>query len=405
MNILILSELFYPHGGGAELATYLYARFLSKEEHNVIVVTNKFHGEPMFSRNQRLMVYRLSLLGNSTGTVKYSILERFDILFSGFMRKLLKWADIVYVPRYWFLSIPLAKFFGKPVIVHLHDYIPVCALATLYNTRKNLCNAKTFLCSPKCIYTYEKLRGRNFRENLASVALNSSLGCYLSQAIQLSDAVICVSKAQKDLIAQRATLLRHKLSVVYNPIPKIAQVKIAGHDFGYFGGSDFLKGFYVLSQAVKNLKFINSATIKIHATKFNLTNKQLLADLEKNGFLLYGKLNKTELIRIYEFIRSVIVPSIWPEPWPYVIVEALVQGRFVIASSVGGIPEQVEGCKGVKLFEAGNPCELADSIKLVSNLSRDEIVDLGMQNRETFLKRFDNESIIKGFINICEKLI
>ena len=40
MNILFLSELFYPHGSDGELATYLYAKLLSQKGFNVKVVTN-----------------------------------------------------------------------------------------------------------------------------------------------------------------------------------------------------------------------------------------------------------------------------------------------------------------------------------------------------------------------------
>lgn len=45
VNVLFLSELYYPHGGGAELATYLYAKLLSEEGFNVVVVTSRFAGE------------------------------------------------------------------------------------------------------------------------------------------------------------------------------------------------------------------------------------------------------------------------------------------------------------------------------------------------------------------------
>lgn len=38
MNVLFLSELFYPHGSGAELATYLYADLLSKSDFNFRVI-------------------------------------------------------------------------------------------------------------------------------------------------------------------------------------------------------------------------------------------------------------------------------------------------------------------------------------------------------------------------------
>jgi len=45
MNILFLSEWFYPHGSGAELATYLYAKLLNEADFNVVVTTNRFAGE------------------------------------------------------------------------------------------------------------------------------------------------------------------------------------------------------------------------------------------------------------------------------------------------------------------------------------------------------------------------
>ena len=124
MNILFLSELFYPYGGGAELATYLYAKLLNKAEFKVVVVTNRFAGESEVLKNGNLTVYRLPLFKKG-GSVKYSVLKRFDVLLSSFMRKMVKWADAVYIPRFWYSAIPLAKAYGKPVITHLHDYIPI----------------------------------------------------------------------------------------------------------------------------------------------------------------------------------------------------------------------------------------------------------------------------------------
>ena len=80
MNILFLSELFYPHGGGAELATYLYAKLLTEAGFNVVVVTNRFTGELEVSKSKNLIVYRLPLF-DGTESVKYSILRRVDVLF------------------------------------------------------------------------------------------------------------------------------------------------------------------------------------------------------------------------------------------------------------------------------------------------------------------------------------
>jgi hypothetical protein len=62
-----LSELFYPHGSGGELATYLYARLLSKADFNVVMVTNRFAGESQFSKEGNLTVYRLPLFKARAG--------------------------------------------------------------------------------------------------------------------------------------------------------------------------------------------------------------------------------------------------------------------------------------------------------------------------------------------------
>ena len=56
-NILFLSELFYPHGGGGELATYLYAKLLAKEDFAVKVVTNRFLEEPKKCQDGNLEIY------------------------------------------------------------------------------------------------------------------------------------------------------------------------------------------------------------------------------------------------------------------------------------------------------------------------------------------------------------
>ncbi len=83
MNILFLSETFYPHGGGAELATYRYAKLLSENGVNVIVVTNRYSSEKDVTLDGKLTVCRLPLFhGNSI--IKYKILLNFGVPLSNF---------------------------------------------------------------------------------------------------------------------------------------------------------------------------------------------------------------------------------------------------------------------------------------------------------------------------------
>lgn len=400
MNTLVFSELFYPHGGGAELATYLYTKLLRKAEFDVVVVTNRFAGEAEVSKNGNLIVYRLPLF-KKTGSVKYSTLKRFDVVFSSFMRKMVKWADIVYIPGFWYSAILLAKAYGKRVITHLHDYITICPLAVLYDVSKNtICHHRNKrICSPKCIMAHERADSRNLKEALMSVTLNSVVWHHIGKLVVLSDSIICVSEAQKRLIIEHAPSLARRLHVIYNPLPEVTEFNGLGHDFGYFGGFGFLKGFNVLCQALRNV----NPKIKVHATKVPNVSKTLSNKLRQLGIIAHRKLSRELYNSLYKRIQVVVIPSIWPEPLPYVVSEALLSKRLIIASRVGGIQEQTKGLKGAFLFEPGNPVQLAELIKYVKDLPKEVKADLGSENKESFLKKNNNVRAFRDFLGILEE--
>ncbi len=60
--------------------------------------------------------------------------------------------------------------------------------------------------------------------------------------------------------------------------------------------------------------------------------------------------------------RALIIPSIWYENMPYVVLEALSRGKPVIATRLGGIPERIREGENGWLFEAGQPKDLARAI-------------------------------------------
>ena len=400
MNILFLSELFYPHGGGAELATYFYAKLLSEVGVNVVVITNRFAGEQECSKRKNLVVYRMPLFENNTG-VKYSILRRFDILFSSFMKKLMKWADVIYIPRLWYSMIPVAKVFKKPVIVHVHDYTPVCPLAVLYDSSKRTVCENKYICSARCIYQFERNKNSNLTESFFSVFLNLFANRLFKIFIEQADAILCVSKAQRDILSKRLPQISHKTQVIYNPLPDLSPIDINGDDFGYFGGLNLLKGFGVLYDA---LAFLNDPTIKVHVTGLLHMAEKTMTSSHVN-IIFHKKLEYDDQEGFYKRIRGVIFPTIVPEPLPYVTAEAILRAKIVIASRIGGIPEQVRGCKGVFLFEAGDHHALAGILRYVKDLDKESLLDLGFQNREAFIKNFNNEATINEFLDITSHLI
>ncbi|MEM2175611.1 MAG: glycosyltransferase, partial [Candidatus Micrarchaeia archaeon] len=262
---------------------------------------------------------------------------------------------------------------------------------------------KCFLCSQKCIYLYEKLNNRSFRKIIESMLSNQTIGHLFGRVIGLSDAVICVSNAQRNLLLKNGNFLPSKTYMIYNPLPEIAEnsLGVYGDDFGYFGGPSYLKGFHVLCKAAAFAKCFKP--IKIHATKFHEA-KGRSDFLKKLGIVTYGKIDSIGLENIYGKIKAVIVPSIWEETWCYVVSEALLSGKIVIASRVGGIPEQVIGCKGAFLIKPGDYRALAEYILAVYGLSRSKVAELGMENRKLIMKKFDNEKTASKFVSLFERV-
>ena len=398
MRILFLSELFFPHGGGAEFATYLYAKLLSKAGYDVLVITNRFRGESDVYKSRNLTIYRLPLLSN-VKSVKFSILRRLDIISSVFMRKLLRWANMVYVPRFWFSAIPFAKSFGKPVITHLHDYIPICPLATLYDFSTEAVCHRNEACSLRCIYMHEK-RKMNFVESVGSMTLNFMARYVLRRLLEHSDAIVCVSRAQKKIIVKHFPSFEAKINVIHNPLPNLSIVPIEGQDFGYFGGPNLLKGFGVLVHALAHL---DDPSVLVHAANFPELKKSRA--FNRFGVIPHKRISDKNMCAFYRQIRAVVFPSVCPEPLPYVVAEAILRGRIVIGSNIGGVTEQVEGCKGCFLFDAGAYSELAEKLKFVRSLSEEDVVDLGARNREVFIKSFSNERVLEEFTSLSRSLM
>jgi glycosyltransferase involved in cell wall biosynthesis len=211
-----------------------------------------------------------------------------------------------------------------------------------------------------------------------------------------------VSNAQKNLLLRNGAVLPSKVYMIYNPLPEIteASLEIQAGDFGYFGGPSYLKGFHVLCKAAAFVKGVKSITI--HATKFSGADNQ--GGFLNFGIVTYGKLDPVSYRALHKKIMTVVIPSLWEEPLPYVVSEALVSGRIVIASRVGGIPEQVAGCDGAFLFDVGDYKQLAERILYVENLSQEDKRELGLKNRECIMKRFDNKKIIAVFSDLIMRV-
>jgi len=399
MNLLIISEAFFPEGSGGELTTYLHAKLLHNNGVNIRVITASSSSISK-SKIDGLTIYNVI----RRKPTKYSIVNKILPLLKGSLRHLFEWADVIYMTG-WFPAIPFIKhMFKKPVVVHLHSSFPACPIGASYNLAKDsLCTLNSvFPKCAKCIVSYERFKETNTLETIISSLLNSTIGLAYINFLKHADAAVFVSRYQKNLVLRRLPTIADRSFVIYNPLPKLPHVPVRGDDLGYFGGISYLKGFHTLIRAWFEVHSKHDSKLHIALAKKLLEHK---ATFEKMKIILHDKLSGHAYDEVYKNIRAVLVPSVAPEALPYVVSEACLRGRVIIASRIGGIPEQVKGLEGVRLVESGNVDELSEMIEEVLSMDWEEVVELGMRNRRGILRKFDNIRIINKLIRLFEKVM
>ena len=76
-----------------------------------------------------------------------------------------------------------------------------------------------------------------------------------------------------------------------------------------------------------------------------------------------GPFAHDELPAVLSSLDVLVVPSVWYENTPFVVLEAFSTGRPVVASDLGGLSELVDDGVNGKLFKAGDPGDLLNVLK------------------------------------------
>ena len=79
-----------------------------------------------------------------------------------------------------------------------------------------------------------------------------------------------------------------------------------------------------------------------------------------------GRVSGEAVDRLLSESRAAVVPSEWAENAPMAVLEPMSIGRPVIATRVGGIPEQVRDGKEGILVRAGDDIELAAALRILA---------------------------------------
>jgi len=350
MKILIINSLYYPNIiGGAEISTKILAEGLAKYGLDVSVVTAADKQEVKvinavriyYIKHSNIYWFRFSKEKKKFLKPLWHIIDIFNPFIALKLKKIIEKEkpDIAHTSNLLGLSIAVLEILkrnGIPVIHTIRDYYFMCLRSSMNKNGKN-CSEICFEC---------KLFAR-IRKN-ASKNVN------------------CVVGVSKFILQKHIengyfpNALRKK--VLFPKIEKTINKKIRINEplnFLFMGSLIKSKGIeYLLNEFIRN-EIKSFLFIAGKAKSRQYENK--LKNSFKNPKISF--LGFREKSRILSKTDVVIVPSLWNEPLPRVILEAYSFGIPVIVSNRGGIPEAVINGKTGFIFDPEKKNDLYEKIK------------------------------------------
>ncbi|MHA2307123.1 MAG: glycosyltransferase family 4 protein, partial [Candidatus Hodarchaeales archaeon] len=107
---------------------------------------------------------------------------------------------------------------------------------------------------------------------------------------------------------------------------------------------------------------------------------------------------------IFERIDILILPSLFKEGLPNVLIESLAMGKPVIASNLGGIPEIVKESKTGFLTKPGNVDELVNRIKFLWK-NQDAYTNMAKTGRRLTENSFSRKKQFEKYLDYFNEIL
>ena len=248
---------------------------------------------------------------------------------------------------------PLQKA-GIPILLTLHDYKIACPVYTMRRPGDKTCSR----CATGSTLDTIRFQCKDGSVGKSALLALESGWHRFRRSYNRVTTFIAPSQFMKTTIAKTG-VPEDKICVLHNGTPPQApapRLNPEGHAL-YFGRLSEEKGLTTLIKAMAELR--SDTQLRIVGTG------PLHNQLEKSAgpnIVFRGHLTGTALHSEIQSSGFVIVPSEWNENCSMTVIESLASRKPVIASSIGGLPEQVSHEKDGLLFPPGDTNALAFAI-------------------------------------------
>lgn len=348
MKVLLVHK-FWKRVGGAEVYFQDTARILRSKGHDVYIYTTEFEADgakDVYPRDEKVH------FGESFDYLQGGVLKRISnipkIIYSQKnkeeFRSLLRdiKPDVVHVFAIYVTITPsildACREEGIPVVMSCNDYKHICPNYRLFHHGR--------IC--------EDCKGGKFFNALLNNCCKHSIAV---SAISMVEAYVHdmknVWRGNIHTFLFESRFMMNKTEEFWGKGK--AQLKFLGKPFNatfwkaeykddgyilYLGRLSDEKGVDILLKAMKQIP--NAKLIIAGDGGYRAFLESMKRDEDINNVEFVGSKFGDELEKLFAGCRFVVVPSIWHENFPYVMMEAFARGKAVVGSDKGGIPEYID---------------------------------------------------------------
>ena len=377
MKILQVNKFHYPRGGADRYYLDL-ADSLSKAGHELAFFAMQ-HPKNLETSWSKYFVSRVSFNENVwkyawkiPGRTLYSLeaKRKFLALLNDFKPDVIHCHNIYHQLSPSILAV--ARKYRIPVVMHLHDYKLVCPNYQLF-----VDNQICYRCRP---HKYcQAIKHRCFHGSWLKSALVALEMWWHHRVWKIYEKTVSLYLAPSAFMKETVVsfgIPEAKVEVLYNFIDqaKLEKKEVKMEDYLlYYGRLSFEKGINILLEALRLVP--NTPRLKIVGVGPEEDQlKDSVKSLGLEGLVEFlGAKYGSELEEIILSAKAIIIPSVWAENMPFVLLESLALGKAVIASRTGGLPELITSGETGFLFENGNSADLAEKIMALNDYNLAQI--------------------------------
>ena len=404
MNILFVSEYYPPKVlGGGELNFASLAQRLTENSQKVMVLTSFFPGLEQYEEKDGVKIYRRLKTGASPhgflSNVQRSLLFPRSIVKE--VRKLAQETiiDLIHFQGTSIIAAPKLKQLNKPLFATIESFPALCPKGDrLYHGKeecKVVCSLAQFLPCQAHSPEMGKMKNKWYlKYNLLLLLFIYWHYRRLNKALRHCH-LVSISKYVQNLLAQHQLQSQAVIPNIidaekFYSIMKEKREKNQKPCILYLGALIESKGPQILLAALPGLD------CRCDLYGDGVLKEQLQEMIVQKGLdaEIHPLVSYEQVPRLYAAADIVVYPSLWPEPFGRIPLEAMAAGKLIIASNIGAIPEIVPA--GGILFPTGKVEELRQELQRQINNKKNN-------NQKKNLPREEKNKAKKGATTLADR--